>query len=113
VVNGDNSDEVVVTSAPKKPWIQVHLTPREVQGLQLVIVRMKNWPKTNVPDGIENPDQLLDRLEVIHTTLAVKCRVACVKGVSLKSSRFTFVSTVFEKNSISDNVEKRSAIHYS
>ena len=65
MVNGDNSDEVVVTSAPKKPWIPVYLTSREVKGLQLVVLRMKDWPKTNVPDDIENPDQLLDRLQVI------------------------------------------------
>ena len=65
MVNGDNGgDEGVITSAPKKPWIPVYLTSCEVQGLQQVITRMKEWPKTNVPDGIENPDQLLKRLQV-------------------------------------------------
>ena len=68
MVNGDNNDDVVIMSAPKKPWIPVYLTSREVQGLQLVVTRMKDWPKTNIPDGIENSDQLLNRLQVMCQT---------------------------------------------
>ena len=65
MVNDDNDGDVVMTSAPKKPWVPVYLTSREVNGLQLVVSRMKKWPKTNLPDGVENPDDLLNNLEVM------------------------------------------------
>lgn len=66
VVNGDKEVEVDKVTAPKKPWVPVYLTSCEASGLQMVVGRMKNWPKTNVPDGIEHPEQLLERLEVIR-----------------------------------------------
>ena len=65
MVNADNDGDVVMTSEPKKPWVPVYLTSREVEGLLLVVTRMKTWPKTNLPDGVENPGELLNRLEVI------------------------------------------------
>lgn len=52
-------------NTPKKPWTLVHLSSREVDGLLMVVERMRKWPTTNVPEVVQDPAKLLDRLEVI------------------------------------------------
>lgn len=76
-VNGESHDEegdtgkVVDSSeaneeADKTPWRPVYLTRFEVDGLSKLIERLRTWPqaKKNVPSSIEDPDGLLERLEV-------------------------------------------------
>lgn len=58
----------------KEPWRPVYLTRFEVEGLNKLIERLRNWPqaKKNVPAKLDDPYGLLDRLEV------------CVSGHSVK-----------------------------
>ena len=58
----------------KEPWRPVHLTRFEVEGLNKLIERLRNWPqaKKNVPAKLDDPYGLLNQLEV------------CVSGYSLK-----------------------------
>ena len=74
--NGENQDEEgdndkAVNSAEtneedKTPWRAVYLTRFEVDGLTALIERLREWPqaKKNVPSEVEDPDGLLERLEV-------------------------------------------------
>lgn len=52
--------------AEKTPWRRVYLTRFEVEGLDALIERLRTWPQAtkNVPSVVEDPDGLLDRLEV-------------------------------------------------
>ena len=75
-VNGENHDEEgdndkAVDSSEtiegdKTPWRPVYLTIFEVDGLTNLIERLRTWPqaKRNVPAEVEDPDGLLERLEV-------------------------------------------------
>ena len=58
----------------KEPWRPVYLTRFEVEGLNKLIDRLRNWPpaKKNVPAKLDDPCGLLNRLEV------------CVSGYSVK-----------------------------
>ena len=81
--NGNNEKEKPEggsKSTPKKLWNPVYLTSREVEGLLMVIDRMRKWPKTNVPDTIQKPDELLDRLQVI---LFLSCNAVYVYDLRL------------------------------
>ena len=76
-VNGENHDEEgdndkAVNSSEtneeegKTPWRAVYLTRFEVDGLTALIKRLREWPqaKKNVPSEVQDPDGLLERLEV-------------------------------------------------
>lgn len=74
-VNGENHDEgdndKAVNSSEtneedKTPWRAVYLTRFEIDGLTALIKRLREWPqaKKNVPSEVEDPDGLLERLEV-------------------------------------------------
>ena len=74
-VNGENHDEddndKAVNSSEtneedKTPWRAVYLTRFEVDGLTTLIKRLREWPqaKRNVPSEVEDPDGVLERLEV-------------------------------------------------
>lgn len=49
----------------KEPWRPVYLTRFEVEGLNKLIDRLRNWPpaKKNVPAKLDDPYGLLNRLE--------------------------------------------------
>lgn len=73
-VNGENHDEeddkAVNSSETNEEentaWRAVYLTRFEVDGLTALIKRLREWPqaKKNVPSEVEDPDGLLERLEV-------------------------------------------------
>lgn len=61
-----NSSETNKEEEDKTPWRAVYLTRFEVDGLTALIARLREWPqaKKNVPAEVEDPDGLLERLEV-------------------------------------------------
>ena len=61
---GRTNGEGDAVNTPKKPWTPVHLPSREINGLLMVVERMRKWPTTNVPEVLQDPAKLLDRLEV-------------------------------------------------
>lgn len=75
-VNGKNHDEDDKDTGEdlsekneegeKTPWRRVYLTRFELEGLDALIERLRTWPQAtkNVPSVVEDPDGLLDRLEV-------------------------------------------------
>lgn len=76
-VNGESHDEdggndkIVNTAEANEdiemtPWRPVHLTRFEVDGLSKLIERLREWPQAqkNIPSAVEDPDGLLNRLEV-------------------------------------------------
>lgn len=61
-----NSSETIEEEDDKVPWRAVYLTRFEVDGLTALIKRLREWPQAtkNVPSEVQDPDGLLERLEV-------------------------------------------------
>ncbi|EDO41168.1 predicted protein [Nematostella vectensis] len=53
------------TEESEKPWELVYLTERELSGLRELIERLRTWPQAqkNIPESIENPEEVLKQLE--------------------------------------------------
>lgn len=64
--DGAEASEVNEEREEKQPWSPVYITRFEVDGLNKLIEKLRKWPqaKKNVPSSLEDPNGLLDTLEV-------------------------------------------------
>lgn len=89
-VNGENHDEEgdndkavdspeTIEEGDKTPWRPVYLTRFEVDGLTTLIERLRTWPpaKRNVPSEVEDPDGLLEILEVCANLIQSNTWATC------------------------------------
>ena len=62
----ENTPEANEQQEENAPWRPVYLTRFEVEGLNKLIEKLRKWPQAqkNVPSSVEDPDGLLERLEV-------------------------------------------------
>lgn len=65
--NDENSPEV--KEEERTPWSAVYLTRFEMDGLYKLMEKLRTWPlaKKNVPEKVQDPDKILERLEVCVT----------------------------------------------
>ncbi|KAM7446348.1 Lysine-specific demethylase 2A [Porites harrisoni] len=69
--NDENENSPEVKEEEKTPWSAVYLTRFEMDGLYKLMQKLRTWPlaKKNVPEKVQDPDKILERLEellVLH-----------------------------------------------
>ena len=67
--NDENDNSPEVKEEEKTPWSAVYLTRFEMDGLYKLMQKLRTWPlaKKNVPEKVQDPDKILERLEVCVT----------------------------------------------
>ena len=67
--NDENENSPEVKEEEKTPWSAVYLTRFEMDGLYKLMQKLRTWPLAikNVPEKVQDPDKILERLEVCVT----------------------------------------------
>ena len=67
--NDENENSPEVKEEERTPWSAVYLTRFEMDGLYKLMEKLRTWPlaKKNVPEKVQDPDKILERLEVCVT----------------------------------------------